>query len=224
MGRQPATQRRPGDKRRPEGDHRCTVDAVFRRRPRALARACACRRFRPLTLEPEVFAALGEMGWRRVVMPKGRYKGLDADYACIDYSAWPALCAHRPAGGRRLQDVDAIAAREKHIVWEEFNAWAPYPGIGALGEETEATPRDVPLAPGLRSVVPRARLQGVVGALVGFRFSGSGPGVQAPDGCSVDLYRKCLISANSKITGPVSRGREGPRAGLRSRPSDASAP
>lgn len=25
---------------------------------------------------------------------------------------------------------------------------------------------------------------------MGFRFSGSGPGVQAPDGCSVDLYRK----------------------------------
>ena len=33
-------------------------------------------------------------------------------------------------------------------MWEEFNAWAPFKGIGALGEETEATPRDVPLHPG----------------------------------------------------------------------------
>ena len=33
-------------------------------------------------------------------------------------------------------------------MWENFNQWAPYKGIGALGEETEATPRDVPLHPG----------------------------------------------------------------------------
>jgi len=44
--------------------------------------------------------------------------------------------------------VDAINARQQEIVWENFNAWAPFQGIGALGEETEATPRDVPLHPG----------------------------------------------------------------------------
>src|SRR5207248_485540 len=58
-----------------------------------------------------------------------------------------------PGDARRLQamsegSVDAIHAREAEIVWENFNQWAPYKGIGALGEETEATPRDVPLHPG----------------------------------------------------------------------------
>jgi TRAP-type uncharacterized transport system substrate-binding protein len=44
--------------------------------------------------------------------------------------------------------VGAIKAREREIVWEDFNARAPYAGIGALGMPTEATPRDVPLHPG----------------------------------------------------------------------------
>ena len=88
------------------------------------------------------------MGWRRVVMPAGRYKGLLADYACIDYSAWPLYARTDLPDDDAYKIVDAIHAREREIVWEEFNAWAPYQGIGALGEETEATPRDVPLHPG----------------------------------------------------------------------------
>ncbi len=37
----------------------------------------------------------------------------------------------------------AIEAREKEIFWEDS-----YTGIGQLGQETEATPIDVPLHPG----------------------------------------------------------------------------
>jgi TRAP-type uncharacterized transport system substrate-binding protein len=138
----------PGDKRRLKAITDGTVDAVFDEGLALWLEPALAAGFRPLTLEPEGFAALGEMGWRRVVMPKGRYKGLDADYACIDYSAWPLDARTDLPEEDAYKIVDAIAAREKHIVWEEFNAWAPYPGIGALGEETEATPRDVPLHPG----------------------------------------------------------------------------
>jgi TRAP-type uncharacterized transport system substrate-binding protein len=138
----------PGDKRRLKAITDGAVDAVFDEGLALWLEHALATGFRPLTLEPDVFAALGEMGWRRVVMPKGRYKGLDADYACIDYSAWPLYARTDLPEEDAYKIVDAIAAREKHIVWEEFNAWAPYQGIGALGEETEATPRDVPLHPG----------------------------------------------------------------------------
>ena len=100
------------------------------------------------TLEPETFAKLGDMGWRRVVMPAGRYKGLEGDHACIDYSAWPLYARTDLPEEIAYRIVDAIHAREAEIVWENFNQWAPYQGIGALGEETDATPRDVPLHPG----------------------------------------------------------------------------
>src|SRR6267142_540982 len=138
----------PGDKRRLKAIGDGAVDAVFDEGLALWLEHALAAGFKPLTLEPEVFAALGEIGWRRVVMPKGRYKGLDADYVCIDYSAWPLYARTDLPEEDAYKIVDAIAAREKHIVWEEFNAWAPYQGIGALGEETEATPRDVPLHPG----------------------------------------------------------------------------
>ena len=63
-------------------------------------------------------------------------------------SAWPLYARTDLPDDDAYKIVDAIHAREREIVWEEFNAWAPYQGIGALGEETEATPRDVPLHPG----------------------------------------------------------------------------
>jgi TRAP-type uncharacterized transport system substrate-binding protein len=39
--------------------------------------------------------------------------------------------------------VDAINARKDEIYWEDS-----YSGVGQLGQDTEATPRDVPLHPG----------------------------------------------------------------------------
>ena len=138
----------PGDKRRLAAISEGTVDAVFDEGLALWLGHALAAGFKPLTLEPEVFRALGEIGWRRVVMPKGRYRGLDADHDCIDYSAWPLYARTDLPEEDAYKIVDAIHAREQHIVWEEFNAWAPYQGIGALGEETEATPRDVPLHPG----------------------------------------------------------------------------
>ena len=138
----------PGDKRRLQAITDGTVDAVFDEGLALWLEHALAAGFKPLTLEPETFAKLGEMGWRRVVMPAGRYKGLEADHACIDYSGWPLYARTDLPDDDAYKIVAAIHAREREIVWEEFNAWAPYQGIAALGEETEATPRDVPLHPG----------------------------------------------------------------------------
>ena len=138
----------PGDARRLKAIAEGSVDIVMDEGLALWLERALAAGYQPLPLEPEIFAQLGEMGWRRVVMPAGLYKGLQSDHACIDYSAWPLYARTDLPEADAYKIVDAIAAREKEIVWENFNAWAPYQGIGALGEETEATPRDVPLHPG----------------------------------------------------------------------------
>jgi len=138
----------PGDARRLKAISEGSVDLVMDEGLALWLEQALAAGYQPLTLEPEIFAKLGEIGWRRVVMPKGQYRGLEADHACIDYSAWPLYARTDLPDDDAYKIVDAIAARQDEIVWEEFNAWAPFKGIGALGEETDATPRDVPLHPG----------------------------------------------------------------------------
>jgi TRAP-type uncharacterized transport system substrate-binding protein len=138
----------PGDRRRLEALAAGSIDAIFDEGLVLWFEQALAAGMRPLTLEPEAFRKLGELGWRKVVMPAGLYRGLDADYACIDYSAWPLYAHADLPDADAYKVVDAIHAREREIVWENFNDWAPYRGIAALGEQTEATPRDVPLHPG----------------------------------------------------------------------------
>jgi TRAP-type uncharacterized transport system substrate-binding protein len=138
----------PGDARRLKAIADGTVDAIFDEGLALWLEHALAHGYRPLTLEPEIFRQLGDIGWRRVVMQKGLYRGLEADHPCLDYSAWPLYARTDLPEEDAYKIVDAINARQQEIVWENFNAWAPFQGIGALGEETEATPRDVPLHPG----------------------------------------------------------------------------
>lgn len=138
----------PGDRRRLEALEKGTVDAVMDEGLALWLEPALAAGYRPLELEPPAFASLGELGWRRVVMPAGTYRGLAADYACVDYSGWPLYARADLPDETAYKIVDAIHAREREIVWEDFNARGPYGGIGPLGIETEATPRDVPLHPG----------------------------------------------------------------------------
>ena len=138
----------PGDPRRLGALAAGEVDAVMDEGLGLwLAHALAAG-YRPLALEDAAFARLAELGWRRVVLPAGSYRGLDADYACLDYSGWPLYARADLPEELAYQIVDAIHAREGEIVWEDYNGRGPYAGIGPLGVETEASPRDVPLHPG----------------------------------------------------------------------------
>jgi TRAP-type uncharacterized transport system substrate-binding protein len=138
----------PGDRRRLEALDAGAVDAVMDEGLALWMERSLAAGYRPLELEPETFARLGELGWRRVVMPAGTYRGLAMDYGCVDYSGWPLYARADLPEETAYKIVDAIHAREREIVWEDFNARAPYGGIAPLGVETEATPRDVPLHPG----------------------------------------------------------------------------
>lgn len=138
----------PGDRRRLQALAEGTIDAVFDEGLALWFEQALAAGMRPLTPEPEIFRKLAEIGWRSALIPAGLYRGLDADHACIDYSGWP-LYAHADLPDADAYKVcDAIHAREAEIVWEDFNKLTPYTGMGPLGQETAATPRDVPLHPG----------------------------------------------------------------------------
>jgi hypothetical protein len=99
----------------------------------------------PIELEPDAFAHVGKLGWRRVMIPTSEYpKHLDRDLACIDFSGWP-LYASASLPDQVAYDVcAAFAAREAEMPWEE----GTYTGIKQIASETDATPMDVPLHPG----------------------------------------------------------------------------
>jgi TRAP-type uncharacterized transport system substrate-binding protein len=133
----------PSDRRRMEPMRAGTLDAVF---DEALviwfADALKCDLV-PLEIEPEMFARIEALGWRRGVVPRSRYPGLAADHVCIDYSGWP-LYANASLDADTVYKLCAgFAARADEIPWEES-----FTGVSQVWRNTGATPFDVPLHPG----------------------------------------------------------------------------
>jgi TRAP-type uncharacterized transport system substrate-binding protein len=135
----------PGDKRRLNAIKDGTIDAIFDEGivtwlDKALAGGMV-----PIELEPEAFASVGKLGWRRVSIPKSEYPELlDRDHPCIDFSGWPVY-ASAALPDQVVYDVCAAwAARAFEMPWEE----GTYTGITQVFTETDATPMDVPLHPG----------------------------------------------------------------------------
>ncbi len=133
----------PGDQRRLDALHAGTIDAIFDEGLVLWFEEALAAGMEPVTLEESVLKKLEAIGWRRVVIPAGRYPHLKSDHMCLDYSAWPLYTRASLPDEDAYKVCEAIHAREKEIYWEDS-----YTGIGQLGEETEATPMDVPLHPG----------------------------------------------------------------------------
>ena len=72
-----------------------------------------------------------ELGWRRVLLPQGKW-GAPADHYCIDYSGWPLYAHESLSAEMAYKVVDAIHARVDPIKWDEDNAWSKFLGIGSL--------------------------------------------------------------------------------------------
>jgi len=99
---------------------------------------------RPIELEKPIQQQLELIGWRLAPMPAGFVPHLAHDYVGIDYSGWPLYGSASLSDEMAYQVCEAAAARAAEIPWEE----GTYTGIAQLGQETAATPRDVPLHPG----------------------------------------------------------------------------
>jgi TRAP-type uncharacterized transport system substrate-binding protein len=95
-------------------------------------------------IEPEILAQMRAIGWRTAVLPKARFPELDHDVQAIDYSGWPLYTRATLPEDVAYRVCEAIARRAEEIPWEE----GTFAGAHALGDDTEVTPRDVPLHPG----------------------------------------------------------------------------
>ncbi|HKT16468.1 MAG TPA: TAXI family TRAP transporter solute-binding subunit [Stellaceae bacterium] len=134
----------PGDRKRLNGLRDGTIDAVFDEGIRTwFGEALACG-LAPIELEPDAFAHMEKLGWRRVLIPAGHFQGLNSDHPCIDFSGWP-LYASAALPDQVAYDIcNAFAARHDEMPWEE----GTHQGILQVFTETDATPMDVPLHPG----------------------------------------------------------------------------
>ena len=137
----------PGDQRRLDALRNGSIDAVFDEGIIGWLDAALEAGMKPMALEEPVFSKLQAIGWRKAVLPASVYPRLGSDHAVIDYSGWP-LYSHASMPDEIAYKVcGALHARIDEIEWEN-KPWAPFPGMGGLGRETESTPRDVPLHPG----------------------------------------------------------------------------
>ena len=134
----------PGDKRRLAALDAQEIDGVLDEgirtwMPRGLAAG-----YELLTPEPPVLEAMQALGWRKVTIPAGKYPGVTAEHTCLDFSGWPIYTSASLPDEMAYQVCGAIAARAEHIPWDE----RCFTGIDQLGQDTDATPMDVPLHPG----------------------------------------------------------------------------
>ncbi len=134
----------PDDARRMAALHNGEIDAIF---DEGIVlwfdEALACG-MRPIQLEESILRQLEAIGWRRAVIPAGRFPHLAHDYVCIDYSGWPLYTRESLPDEMAYKVCAAIHARASEIPWQADS----YTGIDQIGRDTEATPLDVPLHPG----------------------------------------------------------------------------
>ncbi len=137
----------PMDKRRLEAMRNGTVDAVFDEGIIGWLDHALEAGMKPIAVEDTVLGKLQAIGWRKSVLPAKVHPRLGADHVCIDFSGWPLYANASLPDDVAYKACAAIHARIDEIQWDD-QPWAPFGGMGALGQETEATPRDVPLHPG----------------------------------------------------------------------------
>lgn len=133
----------PGDKRRLDALQAGTIDAVFDEGLVLWFEEALAAGMEPVPLDNFALKKLAAIGWRRVVIPAGRFPHLKSDYECLDYGGWPLYTRASLPDEDAYKVCAALQARNDEIFWE-----SSYTGIGQLGQDAEATPRDVPLHPG----------------------------------------------------------------------------
>jgi TRAP-type uncharacterized transport system substrate-binding protein len=137
----------PSDPRRLDALRAGTVDAVLDEGiPTWLDLSLECG-MQPLTLDENVFQQLQDIGWRRVTIPPGgggRFPHLQESHDCLDYGGWPLYTRASLPDEDAYKVAAAFHNRRDEIPWEK----GAYTGSAQLGQDTEATPLDVPLHPG----------------------------------------------------------------------------
>jgi TRAP-type uncharacterized transport system substrate-binding protein len=135
---------RPGEESRIAGIQDGTIDAVFDEGIGTWIETALGAGFDLLTLEESILRQMQAIGWRKVVIPAGRYLGLIADHACLDFGGWPLYTRASLPEEQAYLVCSALQERAELIPWDP----RAFTGLNQLGQDTEATPIDVPFHPG----------------------------------------------------------------------------
>jgi TRAP-type uncharacterized transport system substrate-binding protein len=134
----------PADIRRLAPMARGEIDAVFDEGIKVWLDEALAAGLAPIELDEAEFAAMQQLGWRRVSLPKARFPGLSRDVDTLDFSGWP-IYSNMSLPEQTAYDIcGALAAREAEVPWEEGTANTALHML----RESESTPMDVPLHPG----------------------------------------------------------------------------
>lgn len=136
--------KRPRTPERLDGMASGELDAVWDEGVGSWVREALNAGYQPMDLGDAAIQALEAVGWRSVLLPKSRYPQLDRDYRVIDFSGWVLYTRASLPDDDAYRLVDALAVREAQMPWEE----GTYQGVDHLGQDTDSTPRDIPLHPG----------------------------------------------------------------------------
>ena len=135
---------RPGEQSRLKAIEDSSIDAIFDEGIGNWIEPALRAGFHLMTLEEPILQQLQAIGWRRVIIPAGRYTGLDADHVCIDFGGWPLYTRASLPDEQAHLICSALEEREELIPWDE----RVYTGLDQLGRDTDATPIEVPFHPG----------------------------------------------------------------------------
>jgi TRAP-type uncharacterized transport system substrate-binding protein len=96
-----------------------------------------------LPLEDEVLKKMESYGYRRSVIPRSVFKGLDQDVPALDFSGWPLCCRRELPDEIAYGVVQAIDQRKKTMPVD-----AEALDLTRICRDTEEGPLCVPLHPG----------------------------------------------------------------------------
>jgi TRAP-type uncharacterized transport system substrate-binding protein len=146
----------PGDQRRLDAVQAHEVDAIIDEGIGTWFPVALAAGYEPITPEEALMGPLEKIGWRRASIPAGTYPGLNADHSCIDFSGWP-LYTRESAPDDMVEKVCAgLYARTEWIPWDD----RAFTGLDQIGQDTEATPLDVPLHPAAERWYQQHRTKG----------------------------------------------------------------
>ncbi len=134
----------PSDVRRLEPMSRGEIDAVFDEGIKVWLDEALAAGLLPIEPEAADVEALGQLGWRKVVLPKARFPRLARDVSTFDFSGWPIYASASLPEQTAYDVCGALAAREAEVPWEKGTNG----NVFQMLHESDSTPMDVPLHPG----------------------------------------------------------------------------
>jgi TRAP-type uncharacterized transport system substrate-binding protein len=137
---------RPTSPERLDGIKSGKINAVFDEGLHNWIEEALDQGFEIVPLEPRMMKKLAALGYRASVLPAGKFRGLTADVATIDFSGWPLITHSSLSNELAYSICQAIDLRQKVIPVDDE---APL-DMNKLCRSTEAAPLDIPLHPGAK--------------------------------------------------------------------------